>query len=182
MVRHKLVLTYQDYLQMPDDRNRREILDGDLYVTPAPSPGHQRAVVNLVRLLENHLAGRGLGKLYVAPVDVILSQIDVVQPDLAFVRADRLGIVTRSGIQGAPDLVIEVLSPSTGPVDRGPKKETYARFGVQEYWIADPDARTLEIYCLEGATYSPVQAAGTPPGPRSLLFPDLTFDLQSLWD
>ena len=90
MVRHKLVLTYQDYIQMPDDRNRREILGGDLYVTPAPSPGHQRAVVNLVMILGNHLAGRGLGKLYVAPVDVILSQIDVVQPDLAFVRADRL--------------------------------------------------------------------------------------------
>ncbi len=182
MAQDKLVLTYQDYLRMPDDRNRREILGGDLYVTPAPSPSHQRAVVNLIRLLENYLARHKMGKLYPAPVDVVLSEIDVVQPDLVFVRTDRLHIVTPTSIQGAPDLVIEILSPSTARVDRGRKMETYAQFGVLEYWIADPDARTLESYRLEGTTYGPVQPAGTPPGPRSLLFPDLTFDLQSLWD
>ena len=182
MARNKLVLTYQDYLRMPDDRNRREILGGDLYVTPAPSPGHQRVVASLLTLLHTYLATHPLGKLYLSPVDVVLSDIDVVQPDLIFVAADRLLIVTSTAIQGPPDLVIEVLSPSTTRLDRGRKMETYAHFGVLEYWIADPDARTLEIFRLEGATYSPVQAAGTPPGPRSLLFPDLTFDLQNLWD
>ncbi len=128
---------------MPGDRNRREILGGDLYVAPAPSPSHQRAVVNLtLRLgLGNYLGTRGSGGLYCSPIDVVLSDTDVVQPDLVFVSAGRMHIVTSTAIQGVPDLVIEVLSPSTERVDRGRKMQTYARAGVREYWIADPEVR-----------------------------------------
>jgi len=138
MARGKLVLTYQDYLQMPDDRNRREILGGDLYVTPAPSPLHQRVLANLAEVLNQWVRARAIGKVFPSPIDVVLSQVDVVQPDLAYVSADRLQIVTGTGIQGAPDLVIEVLSRSTARLDRGHKMETYARFGVQEYWADRP--------------------------------------------
>ena len=106
----------------------------------------------------------------------------MVQPDLVVVTADRLHIVTPTAIQGAPDLVVEVLSPSTAPVDRGPKFETYARFGVPEYWIVDPEARTLEIYRLAGDAYRSVQATGAAPQPSSPLFPDLAFNLHSLGD
>ncbi len=159
---------------MPDDRNRREILGGDLYVAPAPSPSHQRAVVNLTLRLGNYLGTRGSGGLYCSPIDVVLSDTDVVQPDLVFVSAGRMHIVTSTAIQGVPDLVIEVLSPSTERVDRGRKMQTYARAGVREYWIADSDARMVEIYSLQGETYRPI--------PHSAIFPDLTLDIGSLWD
>ena len=181
MVRDKLVLTYQDYLQMPDDRNRREILSGDLYVTPAPTPIHQRAVVNLITLLQGYLARHKVGKLYASPVDVVLSQVDVVQPDLVFVSNDRLHLVTEMSIQGAPDLVVEILSPSTARLDRGRKMDAYARFGVREYWIADTDARTLEIYRLKGQNLR-LTSTSEATALSSAVFPDLTFDLQSLWD
>ncbi len=181
MAQEKLVLTYQDYLQMPDDRNRREILSGDLYVTPAPTPTHQLVVANLLVLLRNYLAHRTTGRVYPAPLDVVLSQVDVVQPDLVFVSNDRLYLVTESSIQGAPDLVIEVLSPSTARLDRGRKKDAYTRFGVREYWIADPDTRTLEIYRLEGQSFH-LTSTGEVAAPVSTLFPDLIFDLQNLWD
>src|SRR3990170_7394762 len=181
VARGKLVLTYQHYLQMPDDRNRREILSGDLYVTPAPTPIHQRAVVNLITLLQGYLARHKVGKLYASPVDVVLSQVDVVQPDLVFVSNDRLHLVTEMSIQGAPDLVVEILSPSTARLDRGRKMDAYARFGVREYWIADTDARTLEIYRLEGQNRR-LTSTSEATALSSAVFPDLTFDLQSLWD
>lgn len=182
MARDKLILTYQDYLQMPEDRNRREILDGDLYVTPAPSPRHQRVVANLTTLLNGYLSQRHAGKLYPSPVDVVLSQVDVVQPDLVVVTTERLHIVTATSIQGAPDLVIEVLSPSTTPVDRGRKMDTYARFGVREYWIVDPDLQALEVYSLRGGVYAPVPTRGSPPAPRSPILPDLPIETHRLWD
>lgn len=182
MSRDKIVLTYQDYLRMPEDHNRREILGGDLYVTPAPSPLHQRAVVNLIVVLEAYLSRHPSGKLYTSPIDVVLSDIDVVQPDLAFVTTARLHIVTSTAIQGPPDLVVEVLSPSTSGVDRGRKMQTYARFGVREYWIADPDSRSIEVFGLQGGAYRSLPPPGIRPELGSELFPDLTFDLQSLWD
>ncbi len=182
MARDKLVLTYQDYLQMPEDRNRREILEGDLYVTPAPSPRHQRVVANLSILLEGYLSQHHAGKLYPSPIDVVLSQINVVQPDLVVVTTERLHIVTTTSIQGPPDLVIEVLSPSTAPVDRGRKLETYARFGVPEYWIVDPDLQALEIYNLHEGAYELVPSRADPRGPRSPLLPDLAIETRTLWD
>src|SRR3989304_3734733 len=181
MVRDKLVLTYQDYLQMPDDRNRRGNLRRGLYVGPAPPPLHQRAVVNLITLLQGYLAQHRGGKLYASPVDVVLSQVDVVQPDLVFVSNDRLHLVTEMSIQGAPDLVVEILSPSTARLGRGRKMDAYAQFGVREYWIADTDARTLEIYRLEGQNLR-LTSTSEATALSSAVFPDLTFDLQSLWD
>ena len=103
----------------------------------------------------------------------------MVQPDLVFVSNDRLHLVTETSIQGAPDLVIEVLSPSTARLDRDRKKDAYARFGVREYWIADPDTRTLETYRLEDQSFR-LTSTSEATVPSSALFPDLTFDLQSL--
>ena len=114
-------------------------------------------------------------------MDVVLSQVDVVQPDLVFVSNDRLHLVTETSIQGAPDLVVEILSPSTARLDRGRKMDAYARFGVREYWIADTDARTLEIYRLEGQNFR-LTSTSEATALSSAVFPDLTFDLQSLWD
>ncbi len=182
MARGKLVLTYQDYLQMPDDRNRREILGGDLHVTPAPSPLHQRVLVNLAEVLNRWVRNRALGKVFPSPVDVVLSQVDVVQPDLAYISSDRLEIVTTSGIQGAPDLVIEVLSPSTAGLDRGRKMETYARFGVREYWLIDPDEHVAEQYVLEDQILRLTSRAAGNASLTSVLLTGLTVGLSVIWE
>jgi Uma2 family endonuclease len=138
-------LTYADYEKIPADGFRHEIIGGDEFMTPAPNLDHQRVVVKLTTLLENHVAGRKLGGIYVAPTDVLLSKHDIVEPDVIFISEKRKSILGEKNIEGAPDLVIEVLSPSTQAEDRGPKLALYERSGIAEYWIVDPPSKTVEI-------------------------------------
>jgi Uma2 family endonuclease len=139
-----LKFTYEDYLLTPDDR-RYELIDGDLLLTPAPTPYHQRVSGKLGFLLTEFVNTRGLGEVLFAPCDVVLSRHDVVQPDVFFIRSDRLSIVTEKNISGAPDLAVEILSPSTEDRDRDLKTKLYGRSGVRELWIADPAAKTIEV-------------------------------------
>ena len=145
----KIVLTYEDYVLLPNDRNRYEILEGELSVTPAPSTKHQSASANLFKLLSRHIDDRNLGKLFYAPIDLILESTSVLQPDLLFVSSVRQRIITEKAIEGVPDLVIEILSPSTSRTDRVTKAQIYARHSVPAYWIVDPDEESIEIYLLE---------------------------------
>ncbi len=138
--------SYADFLKFPDDGNRHEIVEGEWITTPAPEVPHQRARRRLGRILDEHAARHGLGEVFFAPLDVVLSPEDVVQPDLIFVSSGRAAVITRKNIQGAPDLVAEVLSPTTASIDRTQRRALYERAGAREYWIADPDARTLEIH------------------------------------
>jgi Uma2 family endonuclease len=149
----KIVLTYEDYLHLPNDLNRYEILEGELSVTPAPSTKHQRVSANLFKLLTRHIDERNLGKLFYAPIDLILDPTAVLQPDLLFVSSARQRIITEKAIEGAPDLVIEILSPATSRTDRVTKAQIYARHGVPAYWIVDPEQQVVEIYLLEGDGY-----------------------------
>jgi len=112
---------YQDYLQLPEDR-WYEIVDGDLYRVPAPGPYHQKVSRNLEFHLHQHVTANHLGEVLDAPCDVVLSDADVIQPDLLFIATSRLSIITDTNIQGAPDLVVEILSPATEQRDRGPSK------------------------------------------------------------
>lgn len=139
-------LTYADYEKIPDDGFRHEIVGGEEFMTPAPNPAHQAAVSNLVRLLGNAADARKLGRAFVAPTDVVLSANDVVQPDVFFIAQSRVSIIGPKNIQGPPDLVIEISSPSTGSLDRGRKLKLYRRSGVREYWIVDLTSRTVEIH------------------------------------
>ncbi|HEY9421137.1 MAG TPA: Uma2 family endonuclease [Thermoanaerobaculia bacterium] len=144
-------LTYEDLLLFPeDDLLRHEILDGEHYVTASPFRRHQRVSGNLHLLLAPFVRDRRLGEVYYAPVDVILSLHDIAVPDLIFVSNERLEILAEKNVQGAPDLVIEILSKSTSHRDKGIKLERYGRFGVQEYWLVDPDHRTLRLYRRDG--------------------------------
>src|SRR5258708_15354980 len=118
---------------------------GDEFMTPAPNLGHQKIVGKLFRLLADFVESRKLGQVFVAPTDVLLSAHDIVEPDVTFVCEKRSEILTEDNIQGAPDLVIEVLSPSTQSQDRGPKLALYERSGISEYWIVDPSSKTVEI-------------------------------------
>lgn len=177
----RVVLTYDDYCALPDDGQRHEILDGELAVTPAPAPSHQEVVANLLGELRAHVTARGLGKVYPAPIDVILARTSVVQPDLVFVRAERLSLVTARAIEGPPDLVVEVLSPTTRARDRGPKLKLYARFGVPHYWLLDDRARRLTAYELAGTTYrQAAELTGTAEFTPTL-FPGLTLPLAAIW-
>jgi len=149
----KIILTYEDYVLLPNDRNRYEILEGELNVTPAPSTKHQTASGNLFVLLAHYIKERDLGKLFYAPIDLILESTSVLQPDLLFVSKARQHIITERAIEGAPDLVIEILSPTTSRTDRVTKAQIYARHSIPAYWIVDPEQEAIEIYLLEADGY-----------------------------
>ncbi len=147
--------TYEDYLLFPDDGKRHELIDGEHYVTPSPSIWsmarvnsikHQRISRRLVTAFENFLKHHSGGEIFFAPTDVVLSDQDVVQPDLLFVSAARASLITETCIQGAPDLMIEILSETTRKSDEIIKRKLYARHGVGEYWIVDPELETVKVY------------------------------------
>lgn len=136
-------LTYAEFLHFPDDGRRHELLDGEHVVTPSPNTAHQSAVGRLYLALAHWAEESGAGRVFLAPFDVVLSPTDVVEPDLLFISRARLDRLTAANVQGAPDLVVEVLSPGTAGRDRATKRRIYERFGVSEYWLVDPEKRTL---------------------------------------
>ena len=138
-------LTYDDFVNFPDDGQRHELIDGEHYVTPSPATIDQRLVGRLYLALGNWLQDHPVGEVFLAPFDVVLSQHDVVEPDLLLVLSDQSEIVTPLHVRGAPALVVEVLSPGTRRRDLGLKRQLYDRVGVREYWLVDPDERTVTI-------------------------------------
>ena len=143
-------LTYEDYRNAPGDE-RCELLDGDLVMVAAPNLKHQRVQFHLGRKLGNFIVEHDLGQFFFAPCDVILSDTDVVQPDLLFVSREREQLLSGGeSVQGAPDLVVEILSPATAERDRGYKRELYGRCGVTEYWLVDPIAETVSVHQQRG--------------------------------
>ncbi len=140
----RLKFTVKDYMSTPDDK-RCQLLDGEMIVAPSPTFRHQTIVMNLALVLRQFVSERFLGRVWLAPLDVVLSNHDVAQPDILFVSNARSDIVTEANIQGAPDLVVEILSRGTAVYDRGYKQALYGRHGVREYWLVDPDAETVEV-------------------------------------
>ena len=153
-------LTYEDLLETPDDRNRYEIIDGELIVSPAPRISHQRAAFNLASMLRLYVLEHRLGEVFIAPLDIKLSEHDIVEPDILFVSDSRRSIVEDAFITEAPDLVVEVLSSSSRNRDRGPKMALYERSGVSEYWLADPDAASVTVYSATDGTFRIVSPDG----------------------
>ncbi len=151
--------TYADYCRTPDDE-RYELLDGELVMVPAPSTGHQRIDTRLGALLHVFVNEKDLGEVFHAPFDVVLSETDVVQPDLLFISNERAYIITPANARGAPDLVVEILSPSTATRDRTRKRALYARYGVREYWLVDPDTRTVTVLLLDDGAFAEVARYG----------------------
>ena len=145
----KILFTYDDYKTLPESGPRYQILDGDLLMTPAPNTVHQMISANLEFLLIQHIRETGNGFILDAPVDVILSDTDVVQPDIIYIRGKNRHRIKKAGIFGPPDLVIEILSLSTEAQDRGIKRKLYARYDVEELWLIDPVEKIVEIYSLQ---------------------------------
>ncbi len=139
---------YEDYLHLPDDGKRYQIIGGELYVVPAPVPYHQKISRNIEFILFAFVKERDLGEVFNAPCDVILSEEDVVQPDILFISKEREHIIGEKNIQGAPDLIIEILSPRTMEIDRKLKVKLYERYGVKEYWLVEPERKEVEVLVL----------------------------------
>ena len=143
----RVKFTYEDYRNTPEDK-RYELLDGELVVSPSPKTRHQRLIWSFGRPLADFVETKELGEVFFSPFDVVFSDTEVVQPDLLFVSNERSHIITEDNIRGAPDLVIEILSPSTADRDRTFKRTLYERHGVREYWMADPAARNITVLLL----------------------------------
>ena len=149
-----LKLTYDDFVLFPDDGMRHELIDGEHYLTPSPNMRHQQISMNLVLLIGNWLEGHPAGRLFHAPFDVVLSKYDVVAPDLLYVSKERSNVLTTPNVQGAPDLVIEIGSPSTRRRDETIKRRLYERSDVLEYWIVDPDIELVRVYRRSGESFA----------------------------
>lgn len=175
---------YEDYLLFPDDGRRHELIGGEHYVSPAPRKKHQRSSSRLSHILGPFIDDNGLGFLYAAPFDVILSDEDVVQPDLLFVSRERSSIEKDEGIVGAPDLVVEILSESSRKTDESVKRKLYEWAGVEEYWIVDPELETVKVYRLEGDVYKRTAELSAEAGDRleTPLLPGLTIELARIFE
>ena len=176
-------LTVQDYLNIPEeDENRYELINGELYMAPAPSWEHQKSTIKLSTLLDNFVSDAGLGEAVASPIDVYLSDEDVFQPDIVFISNERLGIIRSDGIHGAPDLVIEVLSPGTERIDRTLKSERYEMFDVSEYWQANPIAKTLLVLRARDGAFERVGLFTEGMTLESPLLPGLRVDVSEVFD
>ncbi|MBC8160722.1 MAG: Uma2 family endonuclease [Roseiflexaceae bacterium] len=145
--------TYADYAAIPADGSRYEVVNGILYMAPAPTTGDQSANNLFAFYLTMHIQMTGLGRVFAVPTDVELGPGDVVQPDILVVLNGSSAAITPARIVGAPDLVVEIASPSSLGYDRRQKQDAYARAGVAEYWLADPVGQTIELLVLAGAVY-----------------------------
>jgi Uma2 family endonuclease len=154
-----LKFTYEDYALLPEDQ-RCEVIDGEPFLTPAPTPNHQAVLLRLARAVEDFVEARSLGRVFIAPCDVVLSKFDILQPDVFFIAADQMSLIGEKYIAGAPDLVIEVLSPSTQTRDRVAKAKRYAAFGVREMWLVDTAAKTIEVLVNTGDGFQTVAVHG----------------------
>lgn len=153
-------MTYEDLLKLPDDGLRHELIDGEHLVTPAPRLAHQIIVGNLYFIIATYVRERRCGVIFGAPVDVVLSREDVVEPDVTYFSNERYKeVATETSAQGAPDLAIEVLSPTTRRRDEVLKRRLYERMGVKEYWIVDPEIKTVKVHRLVAGRYDRIEIA-----------------------
>jgi Uma2 family endonuclease len=177
----RIKLGWEEFLELPEDGNRYEILDGELVMTPPPAIRHQVVLSNLNDCLRTHVRANGLGIVLFAPVAVRLSETTIAEPDLIFVAADRTGGISKLSIDIAPDLLVEILSPSTAKRDRTIKAQLYAKLGVDHYWIIDPQAKRLEAFEREGDVYREAVSIEGEAAFEPTLFPGLRLELATLW-
>ncbi len=176
-------LTRDHYEQLPESNKLCELIGGELHMAPAPNRYHQEISKNLEFIIHQHVKSNRLGKVYNAPFDVYLGEHDVFQPDLLFVSQERRHVLTHKGAEGAPDLVIEILSPKTAFKDRHTKLETYAKTGVVEYWLIDPEPKTIEVFLFEKSPDKTerIYTVGVDSTITSTLLPGLQISLEEVF-
>ena len=173
--------TYRDYLELPEDGKRYEVINGELIMTPAPLTIHQQISLAISARLFNFVNETNCGIVFSAPLDIVLNEINVLQPDILFVSNERKDIITEKNISGAPDLVIEILSPSTAYYDLFDKKELYERFGVKEYWIVDPMRKWIEVYNLKNKKFRQTQKLSQKGVLHSAVLKNFELNLQEIF-
>ena len=172
--------TYADYARLPEGV-RCEIIDGELIMAASRNTKHQRIALDLLTILGLFSKDNRLGELYPAPTAVYLSETNVVEPDLLFIAAARAQIITYDDIRGAPDLIVEIVSPATAEIDRTVKAELYGRFGVAEYWLCDQTAETVDVLRLEGGRLAPAGHYALADALTTPLLPGLSIDLREVF-
>jgi len=182
--RSAVKLTFDDFVHFPDDGKRHELIDGEHYVTPSPNLGHQRILGKLHLVIGNYLVANPIGEVFFAPLDVVMSQYDVVEPDLLFVSRERAAtVLAPEHVRGVPDLVVEVASKGTRKRDETIKRALYERTGVSEYWIVDPKSEVVRVYRNRAAGFEPAvelqrDAGGTL---TTVLLPSLEIPLDQIF-
>lgn len=179
-VDYKKHYTYADYYGINDDK-RYEVMEGDIMMVPAPATRHQKISLRIEHLLVNATAPKNLGEVFYAPIDVVLSDDVVVQPDILFISKERTDIIKEQAIMGAPDLIVEILSPSSIFNDSVRKREIYQRFGVKEYWLIFPEEKAIEVLALEGSIYRELCSAKEEGTVRSKLLEGFEVDLKGVF-
>jgi Uma2 family endonuclease len=174
--------TYEDYLLLPDDGKRYQIVRGELFMSAAPIPKHQIVSIRLVFRILQYVEAHRLGICLCAPIDLLLAKDSVVQPDIIFIQESRRGIIGEKYLTAAPDLVIEILSDSTRKLDLVLKRSLYAEHGVREYWIVDPKAERIDIHVLENGELVK-KSEGTEGEVRSpAVLPGLAFPVREIFE
>jgi Uma2 family endonuclease len=173
-------LTYADLERFPDDGLRRELIGGELFVTAAPRLRHQEVVGEVFVLLRTYATEHG-GRAYLAPTDVFLSDVDVVEPDVLFVSAEHLDRLEEKFVRSAPDVVVEVSSPTTRPVELTRKKDLYERYGVPEYWYLDLEVDRVEVYWMESGRYGQPTIVARGQALESAVLPGLAASVDDLF-
>jgi Uma2 family endonuclease len=174
-------MTAAEFFSLPEGPPYFQLIDGDLYLSPSPRRFHQKLVVRLVGLLHSYLERHPIGEIYVAPSDVVFTEDTILNPDIYFVSRERAGILTEQGAEGAPDLVVEVLSPGTATLDLGRKREVYAESGVREMWVVSPKTRGVEVYRFAENASEPAAILIEGGTLASALFPDLAVRISDLF-
>lgn len=170
------VFTVEDYRAMPEGPPYYQLIEGELIMSPSRNRYHQEIIGNVYALLREHVRRQRLGFVYVAPIDVFLSEVDVVQPDVLFVSRGRKNVLRDDGVHGGPDLVVEIVSPSNGPLEKRRKLPLYARNGVKEEWLIEPNLEQIHRYDFTANAAKPVRIVDSEETFETPLFPGLTIN------
>ena len=172
--------TYEDYCRLPEG-SPYQLIGGELVMTPSPTPYHQMVSIKLELQMAGFVLDKGLGIVLDAPVDVYLDEEETYQPDIIFIASSRLDIIEEKRIKGAPDLVVEILSPGTGYYDLRSKYKVYEKSGVREYWIVDPQQKSVQVFCLRDGKFVLDQEAEQQGTVRSRVIAGLEVQVESIF-
>ncbi|MBE3586901.1 Uma2 family endonuclease [Desulfofundulus thermocisternus] len=172
--------TYEDYCRLPEG-SPYQLIGGELVMTPSPTPYHQMVSMKLELKMAGYVLEKGLGVVLYAPVDVYLEETETYQPDIIYISNERLSIIEEKRINGAPDLVVEILSPGTGYYDLRTKYKVYEKSGVREYWIVDPHDKSVQVFCLKGGKYALDQEVEQQGEVQSRIIPGFAVEVESIF-
>jgi len=181
-MRTDIRFSYEEYRALPETGPHYQLVDGDLLMSPAPNFRHQDISSRIVLALTLHAQTHSLGKVLYSPLDVIFSDDDVYQPDIVFISNARRSIIVPEGLRGTPDVCVEILSPSSRDLDLKTKRVMYARYGLPELWIVDPDTNTVQVFRLQEEPHRPAQSFSAADTLNTKTFPNLALKLEKIFE